>query len=226
MDPGSPEVRRHIINVVRELAARYDIAGVHLDDYFYPYPTPEGKLPNFPDDKTYAAYRSAGGQLPKADWRRQNVNLLIRELSQTTKSTRPGLLFGVSPFGIYTKGAPSDVKAGVDQYHQLFADPVTWMRQGWVDYLSPQLYWKEGGPQSFSSLLRWWRNPSVNPNGVPIVPGIAVDRINSHGWPADEIGRQLRIEKSVTPRNRGGFLLYNIGAVERNAKGVLAFVRP
>jgi uncharacterized lipoprotein YddW (UPF0748 family) len=226
MDPGAPEVRRRVVAVVRDLATRYPIAGVHLDDYFYPYPTEKGGLPHFPDDKTYATYRASGGQLGKADWRRENVNSLIRELSQAVHSTRPGMQFGVSPFGIYTKGAPADVKAGVDQYNELFSDPVTWMRNGWVDYLAPQLYWREGGPQSFSSLLRWWRSPSVNPRGVPIIPGIAVDRLTSHGWGADEISRQLTLEKNIAPRPRGGFLLWNIGAVSKNTKGVVAAIRP
>lgn len=225
MDPGSPQVRAHINSVVRDIATRYDIAGVHLDDYFYPYPTPKGGLPNFPDDKTYSAYRAAGGTLSKPDWRRQNVNALISELARTVRTARPGLRFGVSPFGIYTKGAPADVKAGVDQYHQLFADPLAWMRNGWVDYLSPQLYWREGGPQSFSSLLRWWRSPAANPRGVPIVPGVAVDRMASHGWGSDEIARQLRIEKSTTPRPSGGFLLWNIGPVAKNTKSVLPLIR-
>jgi uncharacterized lipoprotein YddW (UPF0748 family) len=225
MDPGAPEVRRHINAVVHDIATRYAVAGIHLDDYFYPYPAEKGGLPHFPDEKTYAAYRAAGGSLTKADWRRGNVNTLIRELSQTVHSARPGLQFGVSPFGIYTKGAPSEVKAGVDQYHELFSDPVTWMRQGWVDYLAPQLYWKNAGPQSFSALLRWWRSPSVNPRGIPIVPGIAVDRLTSHGWGSDEIVRQLQLEKSITPRPGGGFLVWNIGAVSKNIKGVLSCIR-
>ena len=226
MDPGSPEVRRHINSVVRELVDRYDISGGHLDDYFYPYPSPKGGLPNFPDDKTYAAYRASGGSLPKADWRRQNVHLLIRDLSQTVHSARPGLLFGVSPFGIHSRDtAPSNIKVGVDQYHQLFSDPVTWLRQGWVDYLSPQLYWKEGGPQCFATLLGWWRHPKVNPRGVPIIPGIALDRLESQGWPAAEIDRQLALEKTISPRPRGGFLLWNIGPVAKNTKGVLAAIR-
>jgi uncharacterized lipoprotein YddW (UPF0748 family) len=121
---------------------------------FHPYPAEKGGLPNFPDEKTYAAYRAAGGRLAKADWRRENVNTLIRELSQTVHGTRPGLRFGVSPFGIYTKGAPADVKAGVDQYNELFSDPVTWMRNGWRTDLAPQLYWRDAGPQSFSIPLR------------------------------------------------------------------------
>jgi uncharacterized lipoprotein YddW (UPF0748 family) len=114
----------------------------------------------------------------------------------------------------------------VDQYNELFSDPVAWMKNGWVDYLAPQLYWREGGPQSFSSLLRWWRSPAVNPRGVPILPGIAIDRLTSHGWGADEIGRQLKLEKNIAPRPRGGFLLWNIGAVSKNTKGVLATIKP
>lgn len=225
MDPGSSQVQKQIVSVVRDLVKRYDIAGIHLDDYFYPYPKDSGDVYPFPDDKTYAAYRAGGGALDKADWRRNNVNTLVRNLGEAVHSARPGVMFGVSPFGIYTKGSPPDVKAGVDQYHQLFSDPVKWMSEGWVDYLAPQLYWAEGGPQSFSSLLRWWRSPQVNPRGVPVLPGIAVDRMSSHGWPASEISTQLALEKSIAPRGRGGFLLWNIGPVAKNTKGVVSVIR-
>jgi uncharacterized lipoprotein YddW (UPF0748 family) len=220
MDPGAPAVQNHILSVVRDLMTRYDLGGIHFDDYFYPYPDTKGRLPTFPDEKTYASYKAAGGKLSKADWRRENVNTLIRKTGQLVRQTRPGAKFGVSPFGIYTKGVPADVTAGVDQLNQLFSDPVRWMREGWIDYLAPQLYWKDGGKQSFSSLLRWWRSPSVNPRGVPIIPGIAVDRMGSHGWPSSEIGRQVSIERSMSPRNGGGFLLWNIKAVQNNTKGV------
>lgn len=220
MDPGAPAVQNHILAVVRDLMTRYDLAGIHFDDYFYPYPDNKGRLPSFPDEKTYASYKAAGGKLSKADWRRENVNTLIRKTGQLVRQTKPGAKFGVSPFGIYTKGVPSDVTAGVDQLNQLFSDPVRWMREGWIDYLAPQLYWKDGGKQSFTSLLRWWRSPSVNPRGIPIVPGIAVDRMSSHGWPSSEIGRQVGIERSMAPRNGGGYLLWNIEAVKNNTKGV------
>lgn len=226
MDPGAPEVQRHIVSVVRDLLARYDLAGIHFDDYFYPYPDTKGRLPAFPDDATFSAYRAQGGALTKPDWRRRNVNILIREVAATVRSTKPGAVFGVSPFGIYTKGAPADVQAGVDQYHQLFSDPLAWMRQGWVDYIAPQLYWRDGGPQSFSSLLRWWRSPSVNPRQVPVLPGIAVDRMTSHKWDSAEIARQLAVEARTPPRPAGGFLLWNIGAVSKNTKGVVSAIRP
>lgn len=225
MDPGAPAVQKQIVAVARDLVKRYDIAGLHLDDYFYPYPTDSGAAYPFPDDKTYAAYRASGGKLDRADWRRDNVNTLVRSLSDAVHSARSGVMFGVSPFGIYTKGSPADVKAGVDQFHDLYSDPVKWMREGWVDYLAPQLYWAEGGPQSFSSLLRWWRSPSVNPRGVPVWPGIAVDRMSSHGWPASQIGTQLSLEKTISPRSHGGFLLWNIGPVAKNTKGVTSVVR-
>lgn len=225
MDPGAPQVQRQIVNIAVDLLKRYDIAGIHIDDYFYPYPKDGGGSHPFPDEATYAAYRAAGGTLDRADWRRNNVNTLVRALGAAVHATRPGAIFGVSPFGIYTKGSPPDVKAGVDQYHELYSDPVKWMREGWVDYLAPQLYWAEGGPQSFSSLLRWWRSPQVNPRGVPIWPGIAVDRMASHGWPASEISTQLGLEKSIAPRGRGGFLLWNIGPVAKNTKGIVPVVR-
>jgi len=220
MDPGATAVQEHIVAVVKDLLGRYDLAGIHFDDYFYPYPDSKGRLPKFPDDATYAAYRAGGGNLPREEWRRQNVNTLIRKVHHAVKATKPSTVFGVSPFGIYTPGMPPDVKAGVDQLNQLFSDPVRWMREGWVDYLAPQLYWKNDGPQSFQSLLRWWRNPRINPRGVDVIPGVAVDRLVSHGWPASEIANQLRIERSVQPRGKGGFILWNIGAVRKNSKGV------
>jgi len=224
MDPGAPQVRSHIVRVVKDLLSRYDLAGIHLDDYFYPYPTNSGDVYPFPDQGTYAAYRASGGTLEKADWRRNNAHQLIEAIARTVRTTKPGALFGVSPFGIYTKGSPPDVRAGVDQYHQLYSDPLKWMREGWVDYLAPQLYWAEGGPQSFSSLLRWWRSPSVNPRGIPVWPGIAVDRLTSHGWPASQIATQLDLEKSIAPRGGGGFLLWNIGPIKDNTKGVVPIV--
>ncbi|MEI6034959.1 MAG: family 10 glycosylhydrolase [Verrucomicrobiae bacterium] len=225
MDPGAPQVQRQIVAVVRDLVSRYDLAGIHLDDYFYPYPPSGGGAYPFPDEKTYAAYRAGGGSLGRADWRRNNAHLLIRAIGEVVRATKPGVIFGVSPFGIYTKGSPPDVRAGVDQYHELYSDPLKWMSEGWIDYLAPQLYWAEGGPQSFSSLLRWWRSPQANPRGVPIWPGLAVDRLSSHGWPASEIATQLELEKSIAPRGRGGFLLWNIGPLTKNTKNILPVIR-
>ncbi len=224
MDPGAPDVQNHIVNVVRDILKRYDVAGIHFDDYFYPYPTDSGHIYPFPDDVTYAAYRSRGGSMGKSDWRRDNVNTLIRRVGALVRSEKPGAIFGISPFGIFQPGVPAGTTAGVDMYTHLFGDPLTWMREGWIDYLAPQLYWRDNGPQSFSLLLRWWRGTQANPRGVPIWPGIAVDRLTEKGWPSSEIARQIDVERNTAPRQRGGFILWNMKALQNNTKGVNAVI--
>jgi uncharacterized lipoprotein YddW (UPF0748 family) len=217
LDPGSKAVQDHVVAVVKDLVSRYPLGGVHLDDYFYPYPS-VGRLP---DSDSYARYRSAGGALAIGDWRRQNVHRLIKRISDTMRSVRPSAKFGISPFGIYTKGEPADVKAGVDQLNELYADPLVWMKEGWIDYLAPQLYWREGGPQSFSSLLKWWRIPRVNPRQVPIYPGIAIERLGgSHNWPAAEIATQLKLERTIGPGAGAGFILWDFKPLKSNTKGI------
>lgn len=224
LDPGAPEVQDHVVAVVADLVRRYPVAGVHLDDYFYPYP--ENYKGEFPDGESYARYQRGGGKLGRADWRRHSVNRLVQRLGETVRAGRPGAVFGISPFGIYTKGQPSDVKAGLDQLNQLYADPVMWMRHGWVDYLAPQLYWKDDSPQSFTKLLRWWRDPQVNPRQIPIYPGIAIERTGgTHNWPATEIARQLQLEKTVGQRRQGGFILWDFKPLLRNQKGLVDLIR-
>lgn len=222
LDPGDPAVRKHIVQVVKDLVSRYPVDGVHMDDYFYPYPKNPARPESFDDSATYARY---GRGMSRADWRRDNVNRLVKEVHDAVKSARRSAKFGVSPFGIYTKGQPRDVKAGVDQLNMLYADPLLWMRNGWVDYLAPQLYWPDRGDQSFSSLLEWWRDPKNNPRKVPIYPGIAVDRMTSHGWSSREIALQLKLEESIGPRAGAGFILWNMKAIMNNTKGVRSVVK-
>jgi len=218
MDPGAPEVQDHVVKVVTDVARRYNVAGIHFDDYFYPYP-PAGKKVSFPDSKTYQRYRSSGGKLELADWRRDNVNRLIARTAQSVKAARPGVMFGVSPFGIYTRGQPATVKAGLDQYNQIYADPVRWMRSGWVDYLAPQLYWKDRSAQCFTELLKWWRSPSANPRGVPIYPGIASYRMKEQGWPAAEIVRQVGLSRTVGS-GPSGHIFFRMQDLAQNTKGL------
>jgi uncharacterized lipoprotein YddW (UPF0748 family) len=222
LDPGEPAVREHIVEVIRDILRRYAVSGVILDDYFYPYPSRAYSRGSFPDHSSFSKY---GSGMEVDDWRRQNVNRLIEELHTAIKEIRPGALFGVSPFGIYSRGSPADVVADLDQYKDLYADPVKWMHNGWVDYLSPQLYWRDKSAQSFSSLLHWWRNPQINPRGVPIYPSIALDRLGgSYGWPSSEIASQLAIEEITKPRYSGGFVLWNVGPLMENKKGVALVV--
>ncbi len=222
MDPGDPAARQQIVRVVEDIVSRYAVAGVIVDDYFYPYPGSGLPRGMFPDSAYYARYKASGGDKNVAEWRRSNIDELIRDLKHAVSSTRSGALFGVSPFGIYRPGMPEGVKAGVDQYAELYADPLNWMRNGWVDYLSPQLYWPDAGPQSYSALLRWWRSPAVNPRGVPIYPSLALDRLGEgYNWPASEIGHQLDLERTIGARGTGGgFILFSIGPAVRNQKGI------
>ncbi len=159
MDPGEPKVRERTLEVVLDVVKRYDIDGVHIDDYFYPYPIPltrgRGETP-FPDDASWGRYRAAGGKLARDDWRRNNVNTLVRELAEGIRATKPWVKFGISPFGIWRPGSPATVR-GLDAYDKLYADARRWINEGWGDYFSPQLYWptyKEG--QKYPVLLEWW----------------------------------------------------------------------
>jgi len=220
MDPGSREVQDHVVKVVTDVAQRYNVAGIHFDDYFYPYPS-VGKMP---DGKTYERYRASGGNLSLGDWRRDNVNRLIARVSQSVKQARPGVVFGVSPFGIYTKGQPSTIKAGLDQFNQIYADPLRWMRSGWVDYIAPQLYWKDKSDQCFTELLKWWRSPEVNPRGVPVYPGIGSYRMKEQGWPAQEIVRQVGLSRTVG-KGPAGHIFFRMQDLAQNTKGVSTMLK-
>ena len=222
MDPGEPAVRERVIQVCADLLRHYAVSGIVLDDYFYPYPGSGLPRGTFPDEAAYGHYRAGGGALELPAWRRANVDALIQGMRRMAASVRPGARFGVSPFGIYRPNVPPGVEARVDQFAELYADPVNWLRQGWVDYLSPQLYWPDAGPQSYSALLRWWRSPEINPRGIPIYPSIALDRLGKgFDWPVTEVARQLRLEETILPRAEdGGFILWSIGPVLRDQKGV------
>ena len=162
-DPGLPESRRYICKIVRDIVSRYDIDAIHMDDYFYPYPNPGEE---FPDDLSFAAY--GRGFTDRGDWRRDNVNVLIKEIHETVRDTKPWVKFGVSPFGIYRnkKSNPngSDTN-GLQNYDDLYADVLLWVNNGWVDYNIPQIYWEIGHPAAdYETLLRWWaKNAAARP---------------------------------------------------------------
>lgn len=226
MDPGAPAVQEQVLAVVRDLVSRYQLAGVHIDDYFYPYPKNPPNVEPFPDNGTYAAYRARGGKMTKEDWRRDNVNSMIRRMREVVKSIKPACMFGVSPFGVYRRGAPAGIVVGLDQYEHIFSDPVFWLQQGWVDYLAPQLYWRDESPQSYSKLLAFWRSSQVNPRGIPIYPGMAVDRMaDSHAWPMSEIALQMALNREGSAPGGRGEIFWNIGPLQKNIKGVGDMVR-
>jgi uncharacterized lipoprotein YddW (UPF0748 family) len=204
MDPGDPEVRRRSVRAIVDVAKRYDIDGVHIDDYFYPYPENDssGKKIEFPDSATYARYLASGGKLAKDDWRRSNVDKLVEELYKGVHAVKPIVRVGVSPFGIWRPGNPSTIK-GFDAYDQIYADSKKWLQNGWLDYLAPQLYWPIARPdQSFPVLYDWWL--SVNTKHRHIWPGLATYRVaesSQRRIPSQEI-----VDEIDTTRVRGGDL--------------------
>ncbi|MBS1714885.1 MAG: family 10 glycosylhydrolase [Armatimonadetes bacterium] len=188
-DPGIPEVRTHALAVMTDVVQRYDIDGVHIDDYFYPYP--EGGAA-FPDGASYAAYVQGGGTLRKSDWRRENVDGFVETLYRSVKSVKPWVKVGISPFGIYRPNVPVGIEAGVDQYEELAADARKWLREGWCDYMAPQLYWRtDSTKQNFGRLLSWWRSENVK--GRHLWPGLYTSLVGpeTKKWSPDEVVRQL-----------------------------------
>lgn len=154
-DPGLPESRKYICKVMKDIVDRYDVDAIHMDDYFYPYPI-AGQ--DFPDNLSFARYGM--GFSNKQDWRRDNVNVLVKELHELIRAEKPWVKFGISPFGIYRnkKSDPngSDTK-GLQNYDDLYADILLWINNGWVDYTIPQVYWEIGHPAAdYETLVGWW----------------------------------------------------------------------
>ena len=163
LNPAYDENRQYICHVVGDILRRYDVDGLHIDDYFYPYPAAGCTIP---DEQLYR--RNPGGLSNIGDWRRYNVNLFMKEMHDTIRAVKPWVKFGVSPFGIYRnkKSDPngSDTR-GLQNYDDLYADVLLWINNGWVDYCVPQIYWQIGHPTAdYKTLIQWWdRNASARP---------------------------------------------------------------
>ena len=197
MNPAEPKVMQRSIDVFLDVATRYDVDGIHIDDYFYPY---RENNQEFPDAKEYSAYKKAGGKLSKNDWRRDNVNKFIERFYKELKAVRPDCKFGISPFGIWKPGYPSNV-TGMNQYEAIYADAKLWFNEGWLDYFTPQLYWGIRKPQqSYISLLNWWN--SENTKGRHLWPGLFTSMTeNGKRRPYDkqEIRRQVEWARIIVP---------------------------
>ncbi len=216
IDPGEPEARDYVLGVIADIVRRYDVDGVHIDDYFYPYPL---KGASFPDDTSWERFGVRSG-LSRADWRRENINNFVRSMYQTVKATKPSVRVGISPFGIWRPGVPPTIEAQLDAYGQLFADSRKWLAAGWCDYMAPQLYWSiEPAKQSFPVLLNWWRAQS---RGKPIWPGVATDRIGATR-PAREIVAQIALTRDGT--TAPGHIHWSMKALMQDRGGIGQLLR-
>ncbi|MCO6477734.1 MAG: DUF1343 domain-containing protein [Phaeodactylibacter sp.] len=211
MDPALPETQDHSHAVVMDIVRRYDVDGIHFDDYFYPYPSyNDGR--DFPDSISWLAYQAAGGELSRGDWRRQAVNRFMERVYTSIKAEKPHVKFGLSPFGIWRPNHPPSIK-GFDQYDQLYADARLWLNEGWIDYFTPQLYWPVNQiPQSFPVLLGWWKQE--NTHGRHLWPGMSVGRISGEKG-ADEVINQIMITRGMVPE-APGHVHWSIGPLVRS----------
>lgn len=223
LNPALPQVQRYVISVIMDVVKRYNVDGVHLDDYFYPYPekNQSGNYITFNDKVAFDSYRLHDGTLPIASWRRHNIDHFVHTLYDTIKSVKPWVLFGISPFGIWQPSHPPTIK-GYNSYAMIYSDSRLWLRNGWCDYLAPQLYWKIEPPaQSFPVLLEWWEKQNYDHRHI--WPGIYVDRVDkSYGsgtWPSQEITKEIQITRAVPDCNGAVMfsmvtLMHNAGAID------------
>jgi len=220
-DPGHPEVRDYLLKVVSEVVSHYDIDAVHFDDYFYPYKI-EGKV--LPDKETFRKYPRGFTDQQIDDWRRDNVNLIIKMLNQTIKELKPWVKFGVSPFGVWRNKkadpAGSETSAGNTNYDDLYADVIRWQREGWIDYTMPQLYWEIGNPSvDFKTLADWWAKHAY---GRAVYIGHAVYKLDKNSpiaaWQrSDQLLRQINIVRSIPQLN--GSAWYSSSQFKRDIDG-------
>ena len=221
MNPGLPEVRNHINQVITEIVTRYQVDGIHFDDYFYPY---KNGNEQFNDYETFQKYQSGFSTIE--DWRRNNVDLLIFDLSKTIKKIRPRTQFGISPFGVWRNGyrdpEGSDTRAGLTCYDDLYADVRKWLRADWIDYVVPQVYWTIGFKiADHETIMKWW---SANSAGKPVYAGHGTYRVGTssareQNWnDPNEIPRQIRLSRSLP--NVYGSVHFSSKSLINNALGV------
>jgi len=217
-DPGLSETRDYVASVAGDIVRRYDIDAIHMDDYFYPY-----RIANqsFPDDSSFVKYPRGFAPEQKEEWRRENVNLIIKQLQDTIKAIKPWVEFGISPFGVWRNidrdPAGSKTRAGVTNYDDLYADILLWQKNGWIDYIVPQIYWHIGYQVAdYAALADWW---SHNAFGTRLYVGHAPYRITSKAsakeWrTSKEINRQVTLNRTYP--NIGGSVYFSAKVFRSN----------
>jgi uncharacterized lipoprotein YddW (UPF0748 family) len=220
LDPGEPGAVKQSIGVILDVVRRYDVDGVHIDDYFYPYPIKDalGQQVPFPDEPSWQAFLARGGALTREDWRRHNVDKFVESVYCEVHRTKPQVRVGVSPFGL---GQPDRRPAGItgfSQFDELYADVELWLEQGWLDYLAPQLYWKRGSTnQPFLPLLAYWR--AQNPKGRHVWPGLFTSQTGATTpWQTEEITGQIQLTRSG--ENNPGHAHFSMVALQKNYGGI------
>ena len=214
-DPGNKDVQKHVTAVVKDVTSRYAVDAIHFDDYFYPYRLP-GK--DFPDEATYRVY---GNGMTKDDWRRSNTDSIIVMLSRVIKEENKNCQFGISPFGVWRNADKdpngSNTKAGQTNYDDLYADILLWLKNGWIDYVAPQLYWEIGhNLADYTTLIEWW---SKNTYGKNCYIGLGIYRAGSNAAWKDKTQIPRQIEKLRNTPNINGMIFFSSKTFEKNPNG-------
>lgn len=216
LDPGKAAVREYVTDVFMDVVNNYDVDGIHMDDYFYPYGGMSGE-----DAATFAA--ESRGFTNIDNWRRNNVNLLVEGIYDSIQVVKPWVKWGISPFGIWKNGVPPGI-VGTSSYYELYCDPVAWLEAGTVDYITPQLYWEHGGGQDYGLLMPWWAE-TISENDRHLYVGHAPYRMTDwHNWPAVELPRQVRLNRA-TDGCQGSVYFRLRSGVMNNPKGFLDSLR-
>ncbi len=226
-DPGLDVTREWICTIVQDIISRYDIQAIHMDDYFYPYPVGKKQLP---DAETFARYPR--GFTDIRDWRRNNVNMAIQEISATIRECKDSVEFGISPFGVWRNAnvdsTGSATTAGITNYDDLYADIRLWIKNGWIDYVLPQLYWEIGKKAAdYEVLAHWWAN-EVRGTNCKLYIGMAPYRLEGAKkdtpWgQGNEIGRQMTLNRTIPEIT--GECFYSTRPLLRNPRGVCDTIR-
>ena len=233
LDPGHPAGLKHSMAVVADITRRYDIDGIHIDDYFYPYPIKPAKAkadplgtPNnadnwidFPDEPSWQAYLADGGKLERNDWRRDNVNRFVEQMYTTVRKLKPWVKVGVSPFGLGRPDRRPPGISGFSQYDLLYADVELWLEKAWLDYLVPQLYWPIRQPaQAFDVLHEYWLKQ--NPQGRHVWPGLFTSKVGAadKSWAGEEILEQISLSRQRNPD--GGQVHFSMVALSQDRQSI------
>ncbi|HEB62729.1 MAG TPA: hypothetical protein ENI82_06225, partial [Bacteroidetes bacterium] len=238
LNPGLPQVQNYIKKIVGDILNKYDIDGIHLDDYFYSYSGTPVEL----DASTYNQYGSEYSNI--GDFRRGSINKMVKNIMDTINAVKPYVRFGISPFGIYGNGQNPPGISGLDAYNTIYCDPLAWLKEGSVDYINPQLYWPTGGSQDFRKLLPWWADHAYE-NNRDVFAGHAIYRLEDYpdisymdfakpiheykeyfnfsngemlrtaGWSLEEVVRQINIVRENSDKNALGSVFFRTKDFER-----------
>lgn len=232
LDPGQPMSRYLVLQGVQELVSKYDIAGIHYDDYFYPDKVAQkdakGKIIGYSDFDDEATYQKYGqGFANKEDWRRNNVDQLVKDTQSLIKSIKPEVQFGISPAAVWanqsTNALGSATNAGVQTYYDHYADTRKWAQENWIDYIAPQIYWHIGfSTADYATIASWW-SEVVKGSNTKLYIGHAAYKVgdgsqNAAWQQPDELLKQIQYNRSLG--NVKGSIFYGYGNIAENKLGI------